>query len=488
MAYFYLALLITIANVFEMACKAFKKPTTHDYVPIAHRRCHPHEQSHPISEKKDSQINIRGNTLLCIIIALLVLYIVDKELLILPAMALGLAASLTPILAPPQYVEGILDLSAFRIDWSTKTEVRYETIIKYVEVEKPTKAMSERNYKNARTQSEEDVKPVIIDEAASTSSVDSEDFGTLTDATTMSEMEYGDRETSMEAKEAALEESFVLTDIAMPLATKYVDQGTSTAPKEDASSSTQTMNGTFVTATAAQEAEMRHSQAMRDRPHRPGIHSSQRAEKRIEDNIVEEVNRANFPIPDLTTLKHQEVMKDIEDAHHAPFPAMPAPRPGSKATQPNYIPWNSANDRVIHNGHILPSAEYFGWVQTAQANVYFSAHFAGHWLVHANSVFYCFIWSPGFQMWWCDDYGFGFYETGDQDEPYHFFYGDAANPTENMMGPNRVHPSDAAGPYYEDAKADFIEVFRREDQKEVRKREEAEELEREVAMGVAMRA
>jgi hypothetical protein len=158
MAYFFLALLITIANVFEMACNAFKKPTTHDYVLIAHRRCHPHEQFHPISEKKDSQINIRGNTLLCIIIALLVLYIVDKKLLILPAMALALAASLTPILAPPQYVEAILDLSAFRIDWSTKTEVRYETIIKYVEVEKPTKAMSERNYKNARTQSEEDVK------------------------------------------------------------------------------------------------------------------------------------------------------------------------------------------------------------------------------------------------------------------------------------------------------------------------------------------
>jgi hypothetical protein len=488
MAYFFLALLITIANVFEMACNAFKKPTTHNVqVSGARHGAHPHEQSNSVSKKKDTHIAIRGNTLLYIIIALLVLYIVDKELLILPAVVLALAVSLTPILAPPHYVEGILDLSAFQVDWSTKTEVRNEAIIKYIEVEKPTKAMSERNYKDAQTQFEEDDKPVIIDEAALTSSVDSEDFGTLTDATTLSEMEYGDRET-MEAKEAASEKSFVLTYIVMPLTTKHVDQGTSTAPKEDASSSTQTMNGTFVTATAAQEAEMRHSQAMRDRSLRPGIHPSQRAEKWIEDDIVEEINRANFPIPDLTTLKHQEVMKDIEDAHHAPFPAMPAPRPGSKATQPNYIPWNSANDRVIHNGHILPSAEYFGWVQTAQSNVYFSAHFAGHWLVHAGSVFYCFIWSPGFQMWWCDDYGFGFYETGDQDEPYHFFYGDAANPTENMMGPNRVHPSDAAGPYYEDAKADFIKVFRREDQEEVRKREEAEELEREVAMGVAVRA
>jgi hypothetical protein len=160
------------------------------------------------------------------IIALLLMYIVDKKLLVLPFFALVLAVVIASVFTPLVDVEHIFDLSALGIDWIAK----------------------------------EKTAPIYVDQASST---------------TAPQTDHAD-----------------------------AHNVTSTPTQDDQTSSSQKVRGMFVPITAAQDKEMRRSQALRDRVRRPGIHPSQRIVKEIkieevevEDVVDYEIDRSDVPFP-----------------------------------------------------------------------------------------------------------------------------------------------------------------------------------------------
>jgi hypothetical protein len=68
---------------------------------------------------RDIKIIIRMHNIFYAIVVLLVMYAIDKKLLVLPSFALALAVIIVPTFAASVDVERILDFSAFSIDWST---------------------------------------------------------------------------------------------------------------------------------------------------------------------------------------------------------------------------------------------------------------------------------------------------------------------------------------------------------------------------------
>jgi hypothetical protein len=68
---------------------------------------------------RDIKIVIRMHNIFYAIVVLLVMYAIDKKLLVLPSFALARAVIIVPTFAASVDVERVLDLSAFSIDWST---------------------------------------------------------------------------------------------------------------------------------------------------------------------------------------------------------------------------------------------------------------------------------------------------------------------------------------------------------------------------------
>jgi hypothetical protein len=71
---------------------------------------------------RDIQIVIRAQSIFYAIAAVLVMYAIDKKLLMLPVFSFVLAIMIVPAFAASSDIERVLDLSAFSIDWCNKRE------------------------------------------------------------------------------------------------------------------------------------------------------------------------------------------------------------------------------------------------------------------------------------------------------------------------------------------------------------------------------
>jgi hypothetical protein len=344
------------------------------------------------------QFAISERKLLYGIISLLLMYIFDKKLLVLPAFALVLAVVIASVFTPLVDVEHIFDLSAFHIVWMAK----------------------------------EKTAPIYVDQASST---------------TVPQSDHSD------AHNAA-----------------------STSTQDGETSSSQKVRGIFVPITAAQDKEMRRSQALRDRIRRPGIHPSQRVIKEIkveevevEDVVEYEIDRSDVPFPcamhpgichhgEFPCAKDVKIDQNTKKAelNEATFMVVPEPQPGSEASKLGYDGGWSVHPLILENGMLKENP--FMWVETTKKWVYASLAFAGSWLIVTPKGNYVFQWHPSLHVWWCEDHGFGFHEISPEDvdeenlETCRFFAGDVSKPTPDMIGPDRT-AKNVAGPYWHEAVA-----------------------------------
>jgi hypothetical protein len=367
------------------------------------------------------------------IIALLLMYIVDKKLLILPVVALVLAVALSPLFDPLAF-ERILDLYAFQDDRSTEENSCYRDITENVPVEEHF------NHYVFKTNS-------TVDQASWTTVPKYAHVQTQTIAPKTSE-------------------------------TEHVDQITSTTAQHVTNSSTETRLGVFIPITAAQNEEMGRSQAMRDRVPHAGIYPSQRVVKPVDDNVVHEIDRREIPFPVLEQIKiDQNVQRAVAEEHT--FLRMPAPRPGSLMTIPNLDPYRHTRPEVFDGEELIENP--FHWAETSRKHICVSLALEGVWLIKTADAEYTCQWITQYQIWWCEDGGFGFHEEPLDDpdtnpaQPYRFFYADLGFPTAEMIGPNRTR--DIAGPYWREAVEDHEKLSRKQEA-EI---EQAEKLEREEA-------
>jgi hypothetical protein len=118
--------------------------------------------THTISNSYgDAQVDTHGEHLLYSIIAVLITFIIDKDLLVLPVFALSMAAMLVPLLVPPKDVERILDLSAFRIEWTMPPLVKH--VRHYI-----MKTWIQPTFMEMGTQTDAHVMPVYANQDTST--------------------------------------------------------------------------------------------------------------------------------------------------------------------------------------------------------------------------------------------------------------------------------------------------------------------------------
>jgi hypothetical protein len=91
---------------------------------------------HSTREEKNDGIIIRHEHLLYAIIAILLLFIIDKGLLAVPIVVGAVAYFAMAVFGGRANVERFLDLSTFHVDWTRKVEIRYVEVEVVVE-EKP---------------------------------------------------------------------------------------------------------------------------------------------------------------------------------------------------------------------------------------------------------------------------------------------------------------------------------------------------------------
>ena len=373
--------------------------------------------------KKKVGVTIHREHIHIAIIAFLVIWIIDKKLLLLPLIVLGLVAVIAFVLAPVADIKRVLGPSFFDIQWTRKTEVEYREVIKEIEVIKEV----------------ETIKEVVAPKPQHV---------------------YQDAQTQTEAPQKA----------------KYVDQDTSTIPTEGKDVSTQTTNGIFVPTKSEQDAEMRRSQAMRDRPRRQHHRTTPAP---FIDNIETDIERQH---PPLTLAEH----KNTPIAFRAPPSA-----PDSPANQPDFDPWKHMRRTLLRPDGSVTKYPY-RWEETTRKNVFVSRaceskdpqtgevtgwEHHGLWLFVTQDAAYLFIWQPSKSIWWCEDHGFGFYEEDPQTkDQFRVVYGDINAADPNMMGPLRTaHPS---GPYYHDTVDDLDRVLKCQYEEWVREEKEKKEKER----------
>jgi hypothetical protein len=352
-------------------------PDQGQYLPSPHsmqsltKSCTDHVRSSALRRPNGSNgghFAISERKLLYGIISLLLMYIVDKKLLVLSAFALVLAIVIISVFTPLVDVEHIFDLSAFCIDWMAT----------------------------------EKLAPIYVDQTSSTT---------------------------------------------VPQPDRADAHNVASTPTQDGQTpSSQKVRGIFVPITAAQDKEMRRSQALRDRVRRAGIHPFQRVIKEIEDGMGYEIERSNFPsAKDFKIEQNEQKAKHNEET----FMCMPAPQPGSVAFNPGYnSDWSLCETAL----------EHFKWAQTAKKWIYVSPTVPGCWLIVTPQGNYVCQWHASLHVWWCEDHGFGFNEISPEDvneenpDTYRFFAGDINKPTPNMIGLDRT-AKNVAGPYWHEAVA-----------------------------------
>jgi hypothetical protein len=80
-------------------------------------------------EIRDIQIIVRAQSIFYAVAAVLVMYAVDKKLLVLSVFAFALAIMIIPAFAASSDIERVLDLSAFSIDWSVTNEKNHDVCV-----------------------------------------------------------------------------------------------------------------------------------------------------------------------------------------------------------------------------------------------------------------------------------------------------------------------------------------------------------------------
>lgn len=393
----------------------------------------------------DDRIHIRHHHFLYAVIAVLVTCIIDYKLLALPLVALAAYAIIGTVFTLPIEVEKILDLSIFRIDWTSKVEVRCEEVTKVVVVEKPLhhyyyNTETGPASSDAATQTLPDRKPKYVDQASST---------TATKYTS----------------------SGVQTETPAIVKPKYTDQATSTEIALTKTAGTQTSSGIYTTTTPQQDAEMRRSEAMRNRLRRPGIDPSQREVTPVEDIIVVEIDRTAVPI---LSIKRFKCLLSLQLEANPIFPQMPASAPCSSAMYANHDPWYYTREQILSDdGSRVMVDNYYNWTETSIKHVFVSTSHLGKWLVRTQDQAYVFQWTLPNNIWYCAEHGFGFYENepGDE-EPFCIVYGNLNTADPNMMGPIRTGHA-LQGPYYDDVVKE-VNAFIEKQNKEVRLQKAAE--------------
>jgi hypothetical protein len=379
------------------------------------------------------------------VIAVLVTCIIDYKLLALPLMALGAYVIIGIVFTLPIEREKILVLSAFRIDWTSKVEVHSEVVTKVVVVEKPLhhyyyNTETGPASSDAATQTLPDTKPKYVDQASST---------TATKYTS----------------------SAVQTNTPAMVKPKYNDQATSTEMALTKTAGIQTSSGICTTITPQQDAEMRRSEAMRNRLRRPGVDASQREVTPVEDIIIVEIERTAIP---MLSTKDFKCMLALHLEANPVFPQMPASAPFSSAMYANHDPWYYTREEILSNdGSRAMKKNYYNWTETSIKHVFVSTTHPGKWLVRTHDEAYFFQWTLPNNIWYCAEHGFGFYENepGDE-EPFCIVYGDLNTADPNMMGPIRTGHA-LQGPYYADVVKE-IDAFIEKQNDEVRRRNKAE--------------
>ncbi|KAH7083751.1 hypothetical protein FB567DRAFT_604819 [Paraphoma chrysanthemicola] len=387
------------------------------------------------AEESDIRIHISRDNLLYAVIAVLVIYMIDPELLVLPLVALCSYIVIQTALKPSTDLESFFNLSAFCIDWESKPKVQHEQITKVVYVEKPIhyyyhKIETKPATCDTATQTVSEPKPKYVDQASSTVAA--------TNYTTSS----------------------VQTDTIVAVKPKYADQETSTDIVSFRSIGTQTSGNILsVTTTREQDAGMRLSAIMRNRVRRKPIHASDREVTPIKDNIVAEINRDHAPYLTIVEINTADLLKLQQNPVYL---ELPPPAPHCPATAPGYDPHYYASPIMIDPTGTRMVDNYYRWAETSVKGVFVSGTFYGQWLIRTPKASWYCVWSPQNQIWFCPEYGYGFYENEpEENAQFQVVYGDITQPDPNMIGPARTG-SCPKGPYWQAAITDAEHVWDRQ--------------------------
>lgn len=401
-----------------------------------HRDMRPPDMPHETCEN-DDQIFISHEHFLYAMIAVLVIYVIDCKILVLPLVALRAYIVRHTTLKPPIEAESILNLPAFRIDWTLTPKVQYEQVTKVFYVEKPIhnyyhKVERKPVMCHAATQTVSEFKPKYADQANSNT--------TATNYIT----------------------SEVQTDAIVSVKPKHIDQATSIDVVFIKTVGTQTSSSakSVITASGEQEAEMLRSAAIRNRVRRVPVHPSKRNMKPIRDSAVIELGRSNNTVFTIKDIKCRDLLHPDPDP---PRPVLPPPHPHSAAAYEGFDPFIFTQKILFHHGE--PILNPFMWVKTCTPHVYASATYQGAWLVIAEQAAYFFEWKVDYNVWYCQEHGFGFYENKPgHGDPFTLVYGDLSPANEKMRGPNRtgIMPE---GPYWWEATEDARQFIWEEQEK-----------------------
>jgi hypothetical protein len=188
----------------------------------------------------------------------------------------------------------------------------------------------------------------------------------------------------------------------------------------------------------------------------------------------EEVSRAFQRIPTV-----DDLLKDkISDAEfeEASFMVMPQPIPGSPATMPGYDPWRVTVATGMQYG---VQADPYGWAETKTKHIYVSTQVKGMWMFRTADAAIVIQWKPSNQVWWCEEFGFGFHQNTPEEDPDHpcrYFFGQFNDQDQHsdMWGPART--KDPAGPYWRSAVEEFWTLSKKlmDEEQEQKKKLETE--------------
>lgn len=151
------------------------------YPPQCPNTCHC--SNNTSDSQQDAQIVICCEHILYSIIAVLAIFIIDKELFVLPLVALLMAGMLVPLLVSPETVDRIFNLSAFRVEWMATPVKKHVRRCIVISGFRPMN-------KEMDTQTEAIMIPVYADQETGTITLKVEDNDTQT--VTTPSLETGD--------------------------------------------------------------------------------------------------------------------------------------------------------------------------------------------------------------------------------------------------------------------------------------------------------
>jgi len=205
----------------------------------------------------------------------------------------------------------------------------------------------------------------------------------------------------------------------------------------------------FIRTTAAQKEGMRIAQEARDRTRKPGG-----IPPRVK--IVKDEQETDLPLHEHDTLRDLMARRVAEmDAADQEYLPMPQPYPGSHATRQKFDPLFAVRDSFSHYGQQLPNPHT--WGETPIKHLFVSITVKGAWLYLTPEASYVFRWHVKNSVWYCEDYGFGFYQTEREVKKaplFQYFYADLTVPNrgEKVTGVRRSGRTE--GPFWAQAIAD----------------------------------